>query len=233
MVKPKRYWTYRIVYIVVRFLLKFLIKLDASDVEPLPPTGALVLIGNHVNFLDPVLAFTVHDRYIKALTAAKNMRYAFYAFFAWAVDAIPVVRGTPDRQAIRAAVQALENEWPLYVAPEGTRSHHGQMQEAKAGVTLILLRAGTHIPIYPMAFIGLEHFWDYFKRLRRTPCKVRKGKPFYLAPPEGRIRREHREQMTAEMMAQIAALLPPENRGVYADLVGVTPQYLRFEPQGE
>jgi hypothetical protein len=33
------------------------------------------------------------------------------------------------------------------------------------------------------------------------------------------------------MMAQIAALLPPENRGVYADQVGVAPQYLRFEPQ--
>ena len=30
-----------------------------------------------------------------------------------------------------------------------------------------------------------------------------KGKPFYLAPPEGRIRREHREQMTTEFASLI------------------------------
>jgi hypothetical protein len=59
------------------------------------------------------------------------------------------------------------------------------------------------------------------------------GEPFYLAPPQGRIRREQREQMIAEMMGQIAALLPLENRGVYADQVGKPPQYLRFEPPGD
>jgi hypothetical protein len=35
------------------------------------------------------------------------------------------------------------------------------------------------------------------------------------------------------MMGQIAALLPPERRGLYADQVGKTPQYLRFDPPAE
>ena len=118
----------------------------------------------------------------------------------------------------------------LYVAPEGTRSGHGRLQEGKAGVTLILLRAGTHIPIYPIAYIGLVPFWSNLKRLRRTPVRVVMGEPFYLSPPEGHVRRQVRDQMTAEMMGQIAALMPPEDRGVYADQVGKTPQYLSFEP---
>lgn len=230
MVKPKRYGWWRFVRFTMDKVMRVLLKLEVVGFERLPPTGALVLIGNHTNFIDPVLAYTVHKRYVKGVTAAKNMRRPGYNFFVWAVDAIPVKRGTPDREAIRAAIEALQNEWPLYVAPEGTRNHHGRMQEGKAGVTLILLHAGTHIPIYPVAFIGLEHFGANIKRLRRTPAKVVLGRPFYLDPPAGRIRREHREQMIAEMMGQIAALLPPENRGVYAGQVGKSPQYLRFEP---
>ena len=230
MTRPRRYGWYRVTHFVVGKIMNVLLKLEVSGIERLPPTGPLVLISNHTNFIDPVLIFTIHNRYVKALTAAKNARRPGYNYFIWAVDAIPIKRGTPDREAIRAAIKALEVGWPLYVAPEGTRNHHGRMQEAKAGVTLILLRAGTHIPIYPVAFVGLEHFGENIKRLRRTPAKAIMGDPFYLAPPQGRIRREHREQMTAEMMGQIAALLPPENRGVYADQIDKPPQYLRFEP---
>ena len=41
MVRPKRYWVYRIVHFAVRIVLKFLIKLDTSGVKPLPRTGAV------------------------------------------------------------------------------------------------------------------------------------------------------------------------------------------------
>ncbi len=230
MKQPRRLWAWRIVHALMRVATRILLKLDTSGVKSLPPTGPVATVGNHTNFIDPVLAYTIHDRYVKGMTAVETYRRFVFNFFAWAVDAIPVERGTPDRNAIRACVEALENGWVLFVAPEGTRSHHGQLQEGKAGTVLILLRAGTHIPIYPVAFIGLEHFWLNLKRLRRTRVQVVMGEPFYLVPPEGRVRREVREEMMAEIMGQIAALLPIENRGLYADQVGVEPQYLRFEP---
>jgi 1-acyl-sn-glycerol-3-phosphate acyltransferase len=214
----------------MRIVTNIILKLETSGVERIPAEGALALIGNHTNFLDPVLAYTVHDRYVKGMTAVETYRRFVFNFFAWAVEAIPVERGTPDREAIRACVEALESGMALYIAPEGTRSGHGRLQEGKAGVTLILLRAGRGIPIYPIAFIGLWDLWPNLKRLRRTPTRVVVGEPFYLAPPEGRVRRQVRDQMTAEMMGQIAALMPPEYRGLYADQVGMTPRYLSFEP---
>jgi len=91
----------------------------------------------------------------------------------------------------------------------------------------VLLRTGTDIPIYPVAFSGLEHFWPNIRRLRRTPVRVRVGDPFYLVPPAGRVRQAQRKEITTEVMAQIAALLPAESRGIYADKVGKTPIYLR------
>jgi len=45
------------------------------------------------------------------------------------------------------------------------------------------------------------------------------------------VTRGVRQVMVDEMMYQIAALLPPEYRGVYADLESATEYYLRF-PEG-
>ena len=229
-VKPRRYQLGRITTIVMRHVLRLILKLELVGTERVPAAGPVALVGNHVNFIDPVLAYTIHRRYIKAMTAFETFRKPLYSYFAWSVDAIPVKRGTPDHTAIRACIDALEKGWALYVAPEGTRSHNGRLQEGRAGVTLILLHAGTHIPIYPVAFVGLEHLWSNAKRMRRTPARAVVGEPFYLVPPAGHVTRPVREQMTAEIMGQIAALLPSENRGLYADQVGKPPQYLRFSP---
>jgi len=220
----------RIVVAILRALSRVLLKLEIKGVERVPLSGPVLLIGNHVNFVDAVLAYTVPRRYIKAMTAIEIYQQVFFNFLAWSVDAIPVERGTPDLSAIRACVEALQAGLALYIAPEGTRSGHGRLQKGHAGVTLVLLHAGTHIPIYPVAHMGLEHFWLNVKRLRRTPVRVVVGEPFFLSPPRGRVRRAEREQITAEMMGQIAALLPPENRREYADEVGKTPRYLRPAP---
>jgi 1-acyl-sn-glycerol-3-phosphate acyltransferase len=205
-----------------------LLKLEIEGIERVPLTGPVLLIGNHVNFIDPALAYIYHRRYVKGMTAVETRRRFLFNFFAWGVDAIYVERGTPDRHALKACIEALDAGWLLYIAPEGTRSNDGRLQRGLSGMTLVLLRAGTHIPVYPMAFIGLEHFWPSIKRLRRTPVRVVVGRPFTVALPDGRAGHAVREQITAEMMGQIAALLPPENRGLYAEQATETPQYLRF-----
>jgi 1-acyl-sn-glycerol-3-phosphate acyltransferase len=228
--RPKRYWAWRIAHAVMRVAMRLVLKLDLSGVMRIPDKGPVTLVGNHTNFIDPVLAYTIHDRYVKGMTAMETYRRPVFNLFAWAVEAIPVERGTPDRQAIRACVQALERNQALYVAPEGTRSHDGRLQQGKAGVTLILLRAGTHIPIYPVAFVGLEDLWPNLKRLHRTPTRVSMGDRFWLDPPEGRVQRNVRDQMIDEIMIQIARLLPAENHGVYAGRTDEEPQYLRFTP---
>jgi 1-acyl-sn-glycerol-3-phosphate acyltransferase len=226
--KPKRYWLYPFLVILVRAIARVLLKLDIQGAEHIPPIGPVLLIGNHINFLDPPLAYIINRRYVKGMTAVETKGRFLFNFFAWGVDAIYVERGTPDRRALQACIDALQSGWALYLAPEGTRSGDGRMQKGLAGVTLVLLRAGTHIPVCPIAYIGLEHFWANIKRLRRTPVQVIVGEPFYVSPPPGRAGREVRDQITAEMMSQIAVKLPPENRGVYADQANQPPQYLRF-----
>ena len=226
--RPKRYLWGRLMVRVFTFILSLLVKLEISGAERIPRTGPVALIGNHVNLIDPVLVYIIPGRYVKGITAKETFGRFFFNFLAWSVDAIAVDRGTPDRSAIRAAEAALKAGQAFYIAPEGTRSHDGRLQRGYAGVTLILLRAGTHIPICPMAYIGLEHVWPSLKRLHRSRVRVVVGEPFYISPPEGRVSHTAREQMTAEIMGQLAALMPAENRGMHADQVGREPQYLRM-----
>jgi 1-acyl-sn-glycerol-3-phosphate acyltransferase len=129
-----------------------------------------------------------------------------------------------DRQALASALAVLAQDRALLVAPEGTR--RPAMSEAKDGVTFLALRAGA--PILPIGLDGTDRFPGDWKRLRRPRVTVRFGPPFRLRSGGGRTDRDTMHQMTREIMYQIAALIPPERRGFYANLDRATTETLEF-----
>ena len=130
--------------------------------------------------------------------------------------------------ALRAGLQALEQGYILGIAPESTRSHDGRLLPGHPGTTLIALRSGA--PILPVVHHGDHVFWRNIKRLRRTPFHFVVGHPFTLNDRGERVTRAVRQHMTDEIMYQIAALLPPHNRGHYHALSQATEYYLEFPP---
>ena len=80
----------------------------------------------------------------------------------------------------------------------------------------------------PVVHHGGELIWRNVARLRRTDFHFVVGQPFYLETGGIRVTRQVRQQMTDEIMYQMAALLPPANRGVYSDLDSATEVYIRF-----
>jgi 1-acyl-sn-glycerol-3-phosphate acyltransferase len=152
--------------------------------------------------------------------------------FARAMKFIPLRRGELDLHSVRLALQTLGEGNVLALAPEGTRSWHGRLQRGRPGLVFLALRA-PEVLILPAAIYGQERFTRNLLRLRRTEVNVVFGQGFRLNPGAGKVRREMRQEMIDEIMAQIAALLPPENRGVYSDLAGATERYLRFPPGTE
>jgi 1-acyl-sn-glycerol-3-phosphate acyltransferase len=77
------------------------------------------------------------------------------------------------------------------------------------------LAAHSSAPILPVAFYGHERIWSNVGRLRRTDFHIRVG-PMLRVRPDGRWTAERRQAVADEIMVQIAGLLPPEYRGVYA-----------------
>ncbi|RME32764.1 MAG: 1-acyl-sn-glycerol-3-phosphate acyltransferase [Thermoflexia bacterium] len=213
---------------LARYLVRVLVRVEAVGLERIPPSGPLLLINNHINFLDPVLSYLLAPRHLVGFSKFENFAHPLLGPLVRFGDAIPVRRGTADLPAIRAALDALERGEVLLIDPEGTRSHHGRLQPARTGVVLLALRSSA--PILPVAIWGQERFWENLRRLRRTRVWMRVGYPFHLRADGERASREEREAMTREVMWQLAALLPAPYRGAYADLDRATERYLRFPP---
>gem|GEM_PF-3819098 len=78
---------------------------------------------------------------------------------------------------------------------------------------------------------GAEKFSYYFRRFKRTPITIKVGEPFLIKPSCPFPKKEERQQITDEIMYQMARLLPAENRGYYADLSKATTEHLSFLPK--
>ena len=221
-------WTRRLSNSVVRILAKILLKLEVVGLENVPPEGPLILAMTHTNFLDPALAGAVMPWEVVIMSKIENFRHPFLGIIVRLYGAFPVRRGEVDRQAIRRSLEVLADSQALLMAPEGTRSGHGQLQKGHDGMTFIALRADA--PILPMAITGGEHFWTSLSKLRRTPVKITIGKVFRFSPGQKTVGRETMSKLTEEGMYQLASLLPPERRGIYSDLDSATEEYLAFPP---
>lgn len=132
-----------------------------------------------------------------------------------ALGGIWLSRDEIDTRAIRAARDHLKNGGVLGIAPEGTRSDTGALQQAKTGVAFLADQAG--VQIVPVAVSGTYQITSEILTLRRPVIKVNFGKSFILPPVNRKTRDEDLKKNTEEIMCQLAALLPPENRGVYSD----------------
>jgi 1-acyl-sn-glycerol-3-phosphate acyltransferase len=218
-------WEGRIIDVVESALVAVLCRVDAAELDAVPHRGPLIVVSNHVNFLEiPVLHSRLRSRDVVALAKAE-------AWESWIVGrlldhwrAIPVRRGEQDLGALRRCLDSLAEGRILVLAPEGTRSHDGRLQRARPGIVTIALRSGA--PILPIGFYGGEALVENLKWLRRTPFHVRVGAPFRLSAPEGRLRQEERQRMVDEVMVQIAKLLPVEFRGVYAQAINEAPEFI-------
>lgn len=217
----------RLAIVLVKLVAKILLRVNVSGMERVPASGPVIAVTNHVNFIEPLLLYTLSPREPIGLAKAEIWQNPILRLLAQSWHAIPIRRGELDLNAMRCALQVIKEGRILGLAPEGTRSHHGRLQRGRPGTVLLALRA-PHALILPVAAHGQEHFAKNLRRLRRTEVHMVFGQGFYLDPGGARVTHEMRQQMTDEIMMQIAALLPPENRGAYSNLAAATERYLRF-----
>jgi 1-acyl-sn-glycerol-3-phosphate acyltransferase len=213
----------------LRFGYWLLLRLKVEGLENVPAQGPVILMINHIHFLDPFVVVASMPRPVTAMSKIENFSIPVWGLIFKLYGAIPVRRGQVDRRALRQALDVLKGETMLLMAPEGTRSPYRALQPAHHGLAFIAQRG--QATIVPVAITGTPRFGHKLKRLRRTPVHVRLGKPFLLRADVHRRDREALSAMTAEAMYQLAALLPPSHRGHYADLDQATEGYIQF-PEG-
>jgi 1-acyl-sn-glycerol-3-phosphate acyltransferase len=217
-----------------KLVLKFLdtltstiCRIDDAQIAKVPARGPLILITNHVNVLEiPVLHSRLQPRPISGFFAAKRLESAWMRWLLNTLNGIPVQRDKLDRTALRQAISRIRAGDTFVIAPEGTRNADGRLGTGKPGVVLLAQQSGA--PIQPIVHWGDKHWQRNLRRLRRTPFHIAVGRPFRLDTGGKRVDRRMRLEILDEIMVQMAALLPPEYRGVYANRIAANPKYLQF-----
>lgn len=200
---------------VLRFLIRLFVRVEVRGTAHIPKTGAGIVYYNHIHWLDPVLISDSLPRYAVPLAKIEASRWPVVGWLLRWYHVIFITRGTVDRAALRATWEVLQQGDLSVISPEGTRSHSGQLQRAKEGLSFVARQAPAAWLI-PCAITGTQKFKWGVPLVNRTHITITYGRPFDLKWPAGRASREVLREMTDEAMIQLAAILPPEMRGDYA-----------------
>jgi len=181
-------------------------RIEAEGSENVPKEGPVILACNHVTNFDIFPMQLSISRPIFFMAKAELMSNPIMEYFLRKGGAFPVHRGKKDEWAKRHAEKVLEHGQVLGIFPEGTRSRGRGLQTAKTGMARFAIKY--NCPIVPMGINGSHRVLKEFPR--RTRVQVKIGAPLYPQSDEGPL------AMTDRVMFRIAAMLPEELRGVYA-----------------
>lgn len=203
---------------LIKLVFKITSKIDAVGLEKIPPEGGCIVAANHIGRLDAMLIYALVPRDDIIMTIAE--KYEHIAFTRWvgrAVNAIFIDRFNPDIRSVRLVINRLKKGGILGIAPEGTRSKDETLLEGRPGTAYMASKTG--VPVMPVAITGTEDrlMVRNLFRLRRSNITITVGDPFYIPPLDRNNRDEELKAYTDELMCQIAALLPKEYHGVYAE----------------
>ncbi|MFQ5610784.1 MAG: lysophospholipid acyltransferase family protein [Anaerolineae bacterium] len=212
---------YRFVYLFAKILLKLVMHLEVAGRENVPERGPFILATNHLHFLDPPIIFVALPfRRITVLAAEKWENVFPVGPLLKSMGAIFVQRGEVDRRALAALLQCLEGGGIVGLAPEGTRSPVGALQRGKMGIAYLATKAD--VPVLPVGISGQQHIYRDWKRFRRPRVRVRIGALITLPPVDGYNKGKQLQALTDQVMVELARLIDPDLRGVYAEAVGRT-----------
>jgi 1-acyl-sn-glycerol-3-phosphate acyltransferase len=194
---------------------------EVEGPERMPRDQGVLVCSNHASTIDPPLLPAMLPR-SDSWSMAKSEYFARPSLTRWIFThyhAFPVIRHSPDRKALKRAIDILRNGHVLILYPEGTRVESGGLHRAEPGAGFLARSTGA--PVQPVGLVGTRRSLPKGAHLpRRAAVSVRFGGPFRIRErgPDGK--RVDNQDAADSIMLAIADLLPEEMRGVYADVEG-------------
>lgn len=147
-------------YILIRPLITIIFKIYYNPViigkENIPKKGKAVIAGNHKHNFDAVFVGCSTKRNIYCL-AKKELFDSLFGFFFRSVGCIPVDRSKKNEESMRQAIDYLNNENLIFIAPEGTRNKTNKiLLDFKYGAVVMAKKSNSNI--VPYAITGYYKF---------------------------------------------------------------------------
>jgi 1-acyl-sn-glycerol-3-phosphate acyltransferase len=162
-----------------------------------PARGAAIIAPIHLSTLDPPAVASASRRHLRFMAKSE----LFKGIFGWGIrstGAFPVRRGENDTEAIRNAIDILNDGQVLLLFPEGERGDGMRLGSINRGIAMLAKRTGA--PIVPTAIVGTHAMLPRGgKGVKRGHVVVAFGQPFTYAEVARGSSSESRELFAAEL----------------------------------
>ncbi|MDD5466403.1 MAG: lysophospholipid acyltransferase family protein [Anaerolineales bacterium] len=202
-----------------RGIFRLISRVHINGGENIPAHGPYLVAINHISLFEAPLIVAFWPTAMEAVGAIDVWQRPGQSTLVRLYGGIPVRRKEYDRKVIDTMLAVLRSGRPLLIAPEGGRSHQPGMQRAHPGVAYVMDKA--NVPVVPVGIVGTTE--DFLRRAlhgKRPTLQMYIGAPISLPAISGSAEeRRLARQLNADLvMSRIAAMLPHDYRGVYADL---------------
>lgn len=123
---------------------------DLRGADLVPARGPVVVVANHMGWVDGPMLATLSPRPVHALTKSEMFAGPTGALLR-AAGQIPVIRHQTDPRAVRIALRVLRDGGVVGVFPEGARGG-GEVDRFEHGAAYLALASGA--VVVPLAFLG-------------------------------------------------------------------------------
>ena len=161
-----------LILLFLKTIVGFKYKLEVNGVKNIPPSGGVLLLGNHISWIDwavVLMAVPKEVRFVmdKTIYSKWYIKWIFRMF-----NAIPISNAS-SKTTIKIIAKQLDEGNIVVIFPEGSITRNGHLGEFKKGFEKILELTNTDVKVVPFYIRGL---WESmfsranqkFKKSNRT-----------------------------------------------------------------
>jgi 1-acyl-sn-glycerol-3-phosphate acyltransferase len=173
-----------------------------AGAENIPKTGPAIIAPNHYSDADPpLIAITNQRRPVTIMAKESLFKPPVFGPYIAHLGAFPVKRGLADRNALRLAIDRLENGRLLLLFPEGQRGDGVNLQPPQRGLGMIAMKTGA--PVIPTYIYGTTKMLPKGGGLHRAKVGVVYSEPIL---PQSFSGKGAGDSLAAVVMAKIAEM---------------------------
>lgn len=195
--------------------------LTVRNPERFPASGPVVVVANHIGFVDGPLMAIMSRRPVHALTK-REMFHGVMGHFLTASGQVPVWRYQVDPAAVKATLRILRDGGCVGIFPEGTRGA-GEVNRVEAGAAYFAMATGAQV--LPLAFLGTRVPGGSLNSIppSGTTMAMSYGEPMSVAPQPWPRRTSDVRALSEEIRSRLLATLREAEAATGMHLPGPVP----------
>ncbi len=143
-----------LILLFLKIIVGFKYKLEVNGVKNIPSTGGVLLLGNHISWIDWAIVLMATPREVKFVMDKEIYNKWFLNWLLKIFKCIPISAGA-SKSTIKTVAKELDEGNMVVLFPEGAISRNGHLGEFKRGFEKVLELTTTDVKVIAFYTRGL------------------------------------------------------------------------------